>query len=53
MTDENKILSMELKDGKLVISVDSNKDGEPVLSVSVDILEVPDELMKLLKKDKD
>lgn len=52
MTDDKKILSMNLVDGKLVISVDSNKDGEPVLEVSVDILEVPDELMKILKKDK-
>lgn len=44
----------EVKDGKFVITVmvDSNRDGEPVVELvaKLDLLEVPEELLNLIKK---
>lgn len=52
MTDviEKKMLDFEIKDGKLILSVDPNKDGEPVVFLSVDLKEVPDEIVSAFKK---
>lgn len=52
MSSDNKIVSLKIDDGQLVIRVDANKDGEAVVEVKVNILEVPDEIIDLLKKDK-
>ena len=45
------MIDFKVEEGKLVINVDPNEDGEPVVSVVVDIVEIPDEVMDLLKKD--
>lgn len=50
MNQDNKAVSLEIKEGKLVISVDSNKDGQALAVISVDLLEVPDEVINLFKK---
>ncbi len=48
---ENKVLEMKIVDGKFLISVDPNKNGVPVIQVSVDLAEVPAEVVALFKKD--
>lgn len=52
METPNKTIEIKVEDGHLIIRVDANKDGEAVLEVRVNILEVPDEILSLLKKDK-
>jgi hypothetical protein len=51
MSSDGKIVSLSVDEGYLVIKVDANKDGEAVLVVKVNLLEVPDEIMSALKKD--
>lgn len=52
MSEEKKVVSFEVEDGKLKLVVDPNRDGQPVVSLVVDIAEVPDEVAALfLKKD--
>jgi len=48
---EKKMLDFKYKDGKMIISIDPNRDGEPVVFLSVDIKEVPDEIVSAFKKD--
>lgn len=48
---ENKMVDFKIEDGKFIISLDANKDGEPVLFLSLDLKEVPDEIVSLFKKD--
>lgn len=50
MQDNNKTVSLEVIDGFLVIKVDPNKDGQAVMEVKLNILEVPDEIMQLMSK---
>jgi len=50
VSQDNKAVSIEIKEGKLLISVDSNKDGQALAVLSVDLLEVPDEVVNLFKK---
>ena len=47
---EIKATEMKLEDGHLVILVDPNKNGKPVLKVILDIAEVPSEIAELFKK---
>lgn len=49
METEKKVVSMEIKDGSLIITVDANKDGQAVLSVTVDLAEVADEVINAIK----
>lgn len=44
-------VKFEITDGKLIIQVDPNEDGQIVLEVKIDLLEVPDEVLSALKKD--
>ena len=53
MSTDKKVVSLKVEDGMLLINVDANKDGEAVIQIKVNILEVPDEVLSLLKKDKD
>lgn len=48
--EEKKVVDFKVEDGKLKILVDTNKDGEPVVSLVVDIAEIPDEVVSALKK---
>jgi hypothetical protein len=47
---EKKALEFKIDGGKLVISLDTNKDGEPVCTFAVDLAEVPDEVLAVIKK---
>ena len=51
MTEENKIVTYEVVDGKFKVCVDPNKDGEPVICITLDAMEVFDEITSALKKD--
>jgi hypothetical protein len=51
---EKKMIDFKFEDGKFVLSVDPNKDGEPVLFLALDVKEVPDEIVSALtKKDEE
>lgn len=50
MQQDNKAVVFQIENGKLVIAVDPNKDGQPVASITVDLNEVPDEVLALLRK---
>ena len=52
MSSKDKKVTLELKDGKLEIMVDANKDGEAVIQISVDLSEVADEVIDLIKRKK-
>ena len=55
LSDDNKKVSLVIDEGKLKILVDANKDGEAVISIAVDLMEVADEVKDLIlsKKKKD
>ncbi len=46
---ESKV-SFKIEDGKLVVSVDSNLDGKPVIVVGLDLAQVLAEVANLFKK---
>ncbi|MCK5615253.1 hypothetical protein KAR91_76020 [Candidatus Pacearchaeota archaeon] len=48
---EAKKLDFKMEDGKFVILVDPNADGEPLLRIMINLSEVPDEIVSLFKKD--
>jgi hypothetical protein len=50
MPDEFKMIEFVIEDGKLIIGVDPNKDGQKVLEVTVDLAEVPDEILSVIQK---
>ena len=45
---ENKAVDMKFEGTKLIVSVDPNKDGTPVIVVMVDLMESPDEVMSAI-----
>jgi hypothetical protein len=45
---ENKAVDFTFDGSKLMIVVDPNKDGEPVLRLEIELAEIPDEVMSLL-----
>lgn len=49
-TTDGKIVSIGIVGNCLVIAVDSNKDGQPSIELKIDLLEVPDELVSLVRK---
>lgn len=48
--DEKKAVEFKLEGEFMVLAVDPNKDGEPVLELKVHLKEVPDEVLSALKK---
>lgn len=50
MSEEKKAVTFKVENNQLVISVDPNKDGEAVISVVVNIAEIPDEVASALIK---
>lgn len=53
MSEENKKLEFKFEDGKLLLSVDMNKDGDKLLKMEIDLSEAADEIMEYFKKDKE
>ncbi len=50
VTEEAKMLSMKVADGKFLIEVDPNKNGKPVLTLALDLSEVPSEVASIFVK---
>ena len=53
MSSKDKKVTMEIKDGKLIILADLNKDGEAIVNITVDLSEVADEVIDLIKAKKE
>jgi len=49
---ENKAVEMKFEGTKLIVNVDPNKDGGPVIVVMVDLMEIPDEVMSVISAAK-
>ena len=47
---EHKKVEFKVEDNKLKIMVDPNQDGEPLMTVIVDITEIPDEVLSAINK---
>ena len=47
---ENKAVSFKFENGKLIIGVDINKDGQNLLTIAIDLAEVPEEVLSIFKK---
>jgi len=41
-----KVIDYKIEDGKLKVTADPNKDGEPVITIELDLSEVIDEITK-------
>jgi hypothetical protein len=50
---ENKKVSFEFVDGVLIVKVDLNGDGQPVIELKVSLAEIPDEIIDILKAKKE
>lgn len=48
MTEEKKVYSLKFTDGKLLIELDPNRDGQPVMKLEVDVMEIPDEVISAI-----
>lgn len=43
-------MSYKFESTKLIVTVDGDEDGAPVLSVTVDLAEIPSEVLALISK---
>jgi hypothetical protein len=50
---ENKKVSFEFVEGVLIVKVDLNGDGQPVIELKVSLAEIPDEIIDILKAKKE
>jgi hypothetical protein len=48
--EEKKMLEFKFENGKVLLTVDPNKDGQPVFKAEIDAAEVPDEILSAIKK---
>lgn len=48
--EEKKALFFGIEGTKFIVGFDPNKDGQPVMKLEIDILEVPDEIVALVSK---
>ena len=51
MSTEN-VVEFSIEEGNLIVNVDPNKDGQNVIELKVNLLEVPDEILSALQKAK-
>lgn len=49
----NDVVKFNITDGKLAVEVDPNKNGKPVLSLLIDLAEVPSEVLSVFQPKKD
>ncbi len=49
----DKKIGFEFEGGKLIVKVDLNGDGEPVLKLELDLKEVPEEVVAAWKAAKE
>ena len=49
----NKAVDFKFEGSTLVVTVDKNKDGQPVLTLNIDMAEIPDEIWSAMNKKKE
>ena len=49
---ENKKVDFRFEGSTLIVAVDTNKDGQPVLELKFDMAEIPDEIWGMMNKNK-
>lgn len=49
---ENKSVDYKFNGTQLVITVDPNKDGQPVLTLTLEMAEIPDEVLSAIQSKK-
>lgn len=47
-----KAVDFKFEGSKLLIAIDPNKDGGPVLKLEIDLAEIPDEVLSLIAAKK-
>lgn len=52
MEPEKKAVEIKFEGSKLVVVVDSNKDGQAIVKVEVELAEIPDEVLALITAKK-
>ena len=50
---ENKKVSFEFVEGVLIVKVDLNGDGQPIVELKIALAEIPDEVLDLVKAKKE
>lgn len=50
VVEEKKAVSFKIVDSKLLVEVDPNKNGTPVIKLELDLVEVPSEIVAVIKK---
>lgn len=43
------VVNFEFKDTKLLVAIDGDKDGVPVVKIELDLAEIPSETWELIK----
>jgi len=46
---ENQVVEVKFEGAKVIINVDPNKDGSPLVKVELDLLQIPSEVKDLIK----
>lgn len=49
MTEENKVVEVKFEGAKVIVLVDPNKDGAPLVKVELDLMQIPAEVKELIK----
>jgi hypothetical protein len=47
--EESNAVSIKFEGAKVIINVDPNKDGSPLVKVELDLLQIPSEVKDLIK----
>jgi hypothetical protein len=50
---ENKAVEFSFEGSKLKIIADPNKDGQPVITLEIEMAEIPDEILSAIQKKKE
>lgn len=46
---ENQIVDIKFEGAKVIVAVDPNKDGSPLVKVELDLMQIPSEVKDLIK----
>ena len=49
----DKAVDFKFEGSTLIIALDFNKDGQPVVEVKIDMAEIPDEIWGMMNKNKE
>lgn len=46
---ENQVVDVKFEGAKVIVNVDPNKDGSPLVKVELDLMQIPAEVKELIK----